>query len=173
MVSEGEFFARGYLLCMIIRGLYSSMEEDVRVRVKNLGVTNAGFRILWVLNLNKKMTMTELAHTTQLNISSIYRQLEKLKEKGFAIIQDCKNDARIKEIDLTEKGEQFIQDVIKTDGHSPSLRLIPLTEKIPKEDLDKFIKVGSFLCSELISQKYMDRAVTTANNLSQKVNSRS
>lgn len=90
---------------------------------------------------------------------------------GYITIEDGE-DARIKEIRITQTGRTFIQNLMIEDGASPKLRLLSILETIPKEDIDKFIEVGSILCSELVGEKYMEWTLKTTNILMEESHSR-
>lgn len=162
-----ELFAKGHLLFTLIRGLSFITEEDIRQCLKKYRISYPAFRVLWILYFDKNMTMTDLAYIAQANISNVYRQLIKLREEEFVIIENGA-DARIKEVSLTEKGRIFVYDILKVNSNATDLQLVSLLEKIPKEDLDKFIEVGSILSSELIGQKFTNWGIRTANYIMEK-----
>jgi DNA-binding MarR family transcriptional regulator len=164
MNSSKELFAKGHLILTFIRGLFLITEDDVRQNLKNYGITLTGFRTLWILFYDEKMNMTELAYISQTNISNIYRQLTKLKDQNFVVIENGK-DARIKEVSLTENGRKFVQDVLSKNVKVTNLQFISVIKRIPEDDLEKFIEIGSLLCSELVGQQFVDWAVKAANKI--------
>lgn len=157
MSSGRELFAKSCLVFTIVRGLNLIIEEDIRVRIKEYGVGFSSFRILWVLYFDKEMTMSDLSDISQTNISNVYRQLLKLKENDLVDIKNGE-DARIKEVSLTEKGQTLIHHFIEEKSTSPDFHVSSLLGTIPKEDMDKFIEVGSILSSELIGVKFINFA---------------
>jgi DNA-binding MarR family transcriptional regulator len=164
MNSSNELLAKGHLVCTFIRGIYLITESDVKENLKNYGVSFTGFRLLWILYFEKKLTMTDLAYISQTNISNIYRQLLKLSDQNLVVIVNGK-DARIKETSLSETGRKFISDILSVNIKITNLHLIHLLARIPKEDLDKFIEIASILSTELIGQRYTDWAIKTANKI--------
>ena len=108
--------------------------------------------------------MTELAYISQTNISNIYRQLTKLKDQNFVVIKNG-DDARIKEVSLTENGRKFVKDVLSKNIKVTDLQFISVIKRIPEYDLEKFIEVASILSSELIGQQFVDWAVKAANKI--------
>lgn len=166
MDSRKEIFAKGHLVLTLVRGLFLVAEDNVRQNVKNYGITHTAFRTLWILFFGEKMTMTELAYISQTNISNIYRQLIKLQEQNLVDI-DNGEDARIKEVTLTETGRKFVYDIISKNVETTNVQFISLLAKIPKEDLNKFIEVASILSTELIGQPFTDWATNSANKIIQ------
>jgi DNA-binding MarR family transcriptional regulator len=164
MNSSKEFFAKGHLILTFIRGLFLITEDDVRQNLKNYDITLPGFRTLWILFYDEKMNMTELAYISQTNISNIYRQLTKLKDQNFVVIENGE-DARIKEVSLTENGRKFVQDVLSKNVKVTNLQFISVIKRIPEDDLEKFIEVAAILSSELIGQQFVDWAVKAANKI--------
>jgi len=164
MDSSKELFAKGHLILTFIRGLFLITEDDVRQNLKNYDITLTGFRTLWILFFDEKMNMTELAYISQTNISNIYRQLTRLKDQNFVVIENGK-DARIKEVSLTENGRKFVQDVLSKNVKVTNLQFISVIKRIPEDDLAKFIEIGSLLSSELIGQQFVDWAVKAANKI--------
>ncbi len=163
---QEDLYARGHILTFIIRGLNAALEEDIRRRVDKTKISNAGFRILWLLQFNEKIIMSDLAYLIQLNISSISRQLIKLEKDLLVHIKGGK-DARKKEIFLTDKGREYIHQLIEQDGGAPKLRMIDATERISTEDLDKFIEVGSILCEQLLGEDYIEWGRASAQKIYQ------
>jgi|GEM_PF-6894995 len=152
-----------HMIYSIFRGLYTSIEDDVRDKVKDFDLTISGFRILWTLYMDCKMSMTRLSYITQLNVSSVYRQVEKLEERNYVRVVIDEQDARTKDVELTEIGRKTIEDII--DHFSATINVTPLLEKLPEKDLEHFVRVSMFLCEELIGQDYIKWVEKTAANI--------
>lgn len=148
-----------------IRGIFLAVEDNVRQNVKNYGISLTSFRTLWILYFDQKMSMTELAYISQTNISNIYRQLMKLRDQNFIVIDDKEEDARIKQIELTEIGQKFVEGILSKNIEESKLSFISILAKVPTEDLNTFIKVASEVTTELIGPKFTDWANTTANKI--------
>jgi DNA-binding MarR family transcriptional regulator len=164
MNTNKELFAKSHLVLSFIRGIFILTEDDVRKNLKKYGMTVTGFRTLWILYYEEKMNMTEHAYISQTNISNIYRQLTKLKDQNFVVIENG-DDARIKEVSLTENGRKFVQDVLSKNVKATNLQFISILKTIPEDDLEKFIEVASILSSELIGKRFTDWAVKAANKI--------
>lgn len=165
MNTNKELFAKGHLVLSFIRGLFLRTEDDVRHNLKNYDITLTGFRTLWILFYDDKMNMSELAYISQTNISNIYRQLIKLKDQNFVVIENGEDDARIKEVSLTEIGRKFVHDVLSKNVKVTDLQFISVLKRIPENDLEKFIDVAATLCSELIGPQFTHWAEKAANKI--------
>ncbi|ARK29784.1 MarR family winged helix-turn-helix transcriptional regulator [Halalkalibacter krulwichiae] len=148
-------FAKGYEVYALIRSLNFEIEADIRHQLEEHDITFPGFRILWILSFHSIMTMTDLAYLAQANISNVFRQLDKLKEGGLVKIVSG-IDARKKEVHLTKKGRLIVQTFIDKHSASSDLRIVELVEKIPKEDLNTFIEVASYMNKALVGEPYYE-----------------
>lgn len=157
MSASRELFAKSCLVFTIIRGLNLIIEDDIRMHLKSYGLGFSSFRILWILYFGKEMTMSDLSVISQTNISNVYRQLVKLQERHLVEIKSGE-DARIKEVTLTEKGQTIIQSFIDAKSASADFHVSSLLATIPKEDIEKFIEVGSILSSKLIGSRFTNFA---------------
>lgn len=63
--------------------------------------------ILFQLNLNKKMTMSELSKKINRNKSTATVLVRKLEKEGFITVLTDENDKRNKYISLSEKGKEY------------------------------------------------------------------
>ncbi|MFC0472153.1 MarR family winged helix-turn-helix transcriptional regulator [Halalkalibacter kiskunsagensis] len=162
MTQSKDLFAKSYLAFAFIRGLNFAIENDIKKQLDQ--VSFPSFRILWILYFDPNITMTELTYLAQTNISNVFRQLTKLKDEGFVYINNG-NDARTKELTLTEKGHKFVHNFIKENNAHPHLQITNLLERIPADDLGTFLKVASLLSSELIGKPFSDWATKSANDM--------
>jgi len=168
MKSSKEAFATAHLVFTLIRGIHSLAEEDVILTLKKYNIQYPSFRILWILFFEKKMTMTELSYLALTNISNVYRQLIKLRDKNLVTIDKGK-DARIKEISLTEEGRRITDEILQLNLEFTDLNFVDLLEKIPQKELDTFIKVASVISSELIGTNFTDWTIKTANIIKENI----
>ncbi|UCZ55069.1 MarR family transcriptional regulator [Bacillus shivajii] len=153
MSSQREKFATSYLIFGLIRGLNFEIENDIRQVLKNNELTFPGFRVLWILYFDPNISMKELTFLAQTNISNVFRQLMKLKEDELVIIEND-DDARIKKLSLTEEGKNIVQHFITINTTDSILQIMHVIDKIPKQDLQTFVEVSSFLSDELIGKKF-------------------
>ncbi|MFE8699939.1 MarR family winged helix-turn-helix transcriptional regulator [Cytobacillus sp. FJAT-54145] len=165
MKQERELYAKGHLVFTFIRGLHTVIEEDIKIRLKkDHGLLYPAFKILWILSFEDKMNMSEISEITLTNISNTYRQLVKLKDMDLVTI-GSNEDARIREIRLTDKGERLVQTILRDHSNRTDLNLLPFLSNIPKEDLDIFIEVLTDLSRSLLGDKYTSWALNTSEYL--------
>ncbi|MDZ5472860.1 hypothetical protein SM124_14095 [Bacillus sp. 31A1R] len=165
MKQEKELYSKGHLVFTFLRGLNTVIEEDIRIRLKNLyGLTYPTFKILWILSFDKKMTMSEIKEITLTNLSNTYRQLLKLSDLNIVTI-GIHEDARVREISLTEKGKELVDTILNEHSHSTNLHLFSILLKIPENDLKTYIEVSTYLSKELLGKRYTDWAIRTSDYL--------
>ncbi|WP_404332040.1 MarR family winged helix-turn-helix transcriptional regulator [Mesobacillus maritimus] len=164
MESNRELFAKSCFVFTMVRGLNLTIEEDIRLRLKDYEVGFSSFRILWILFFAEQMTMSDLSEISQTNISNVYRQLLKLKDNDLVDIKSGE-DARIKEVSLTNKGQTLVHHFIDEKSTFPDFQLSSILATVPREDIDKFIQVGSILSSKLIGGNF----INFAKNISQTI----
>jgi DNA-binding MarR family transcriptional regulator len=148
-----EQFANSYLVYGLIRGLNFVIENDLRSILKNRELTVPSFRILWILFFDSNIRMSELTFLAQTNISNVFRQLTKLEEAGLVSIKSG-DDARTRELSLTEDGRRIVQDFIDQNTRKSDLQIVHLIESIPKEDFTTFIRVASLLTNKLVGNQF-------------------
>ncbi|WP_026581407.1 MarR family winged helix-turn-helix transcriptional regulator [Bacillus sp. J33] len=158
-----EQFHKSYLAFAFMRGLNMAIENDIRKALKNYEISFPAFRILWILYFDSNnINMTDLTYLAQTNISNVFRQLTKLKDEGFVEVENG-NDARMKEISLTESGRKLVQDFIDENTTNSNLLIVESIEKISKEDFSKFIEVFALLSDELLGKQYSEFLEKSSN----------
>lgn len=90
--------------------IHSVISDFLTEKLKQRGfkdfVSSHG-NILFQLNLNKKMTMSELSKKINRNKSTTTVLVRKLEKEGFITVLADKNDKRNKYISLSEKGKEY------------------------------------------------------------------
>ncbi|RXI96656.1 MarR family transcriptional regulator [Anaerobacillus alkaliphilus] len=163
-VSSNELLSKSYLVYAMIRGLNFVIENDIKNQLNHEELTFPGFRNLWILYFHPNIRMTELTYLAQVNISNIFRQLTKLKEDGLVIMKNG-NDARTREVSLTKEGKKIVQNFIKEHANESRLQVVQTIKKISDDDLNAFIKVASFLSTELIGSQFYEFVVRSSNEI--------
>ena len=153
MRSSESKFNNSYLLYTFIRGINFEIEQDIRNTLKKSNFSFPSFRILWILYFQNDMTMSDLAHIAQTNISNIFRQLIKLKDEGFVLIENGA-DARMKNVKLTVSGKEMVNNFIQENQRHSELKIVETIEKISEEELKVALKVVALLSSELVGDKF-------------------
>lgn len=82
------------------------LTEELKQRGFKDFVSSHG-NILFQLNLNKKMTMSELSKKINRNKSTATVLVRKLEKEGFITVLTDENDKRNKYISLSEKGKEY------------------------------------------------------------------
>lgn len=153
MRSNKTLFSKSYLAYACIRGLNEAIETDIKNVIKVYDSNFPKFRLLWILYFEKSMNMSELTYLAQTNMSNVYRQLTKLKEEGLVNIRN-EEDARIKNLSLTEEGKKVIGDFIKQNCQTSELQIVRATEKISKEDFETFLNVAKTLTTDIVGENF-------------------
>lgn len=164
MQQSEETFSNSYFIYAFIRGLNFAIENDIRDQIKGTDLTAPAFRILWIVYFHSNIKMTELSFLAQTNISNVFRQLTKLKTKGFVEIENG-DDARTKKVTLTKEGREIIHTFISEHKNHSELQIVQSLEKIPIEDLTTFMKVATRLGADLIGQRFGDFVIHSTNDL--------
>jgi DNA-binding MarR family transcriptional regulator len=163
MKLSSEQFHNSYLAFAFIRGINLVIENDIRKSLKNYELSFPAFRILWILYFDSNhINMSDLSYLAQTNISNIFRQLTKLKDEGLVIIENG-NDARTKEVCLTEAGRKLVEEFIEENTTNSNLQIVESIAKISKEDFSKFIEVFILLSDELLGRQYSDFLTKSSN----------
>ncbi|WP_142247935.1 MarR family winged helix-turn-helix transcriptional regulator [Alkalihalobacterium alkalinitrilicum] len=155
MSSMGERFTTSYKAFACIRGLNAVIENDIIQFIKKYDLSFPSFRTLWILYFDTKLTMSDLTYLVQTNISNAFRQLTKLNEAGLVKIEAGKT-TRAKELTITEEGRVIVKEFIEEHVTNSNLQIVKILEKIPEEDLSKFMEVVTLLTTELLGQTYTD-----------------
>ena len=164
MNSNKNLFSESYLAYACIRGLNEAIETDIKNIIKVYDSNFPKFRQLWILYFEKSMNMSELTFLAQTNMSNVFRQLTKLKEEGLVTIHN-EEDARIKNLSLTEEGKNVIANFINENCQTSELKIVREAEKIPKDDFDTFLKVAKILTSQIVDDKFTKWVVKTAEKI--------
>jgi DNA-binding transcriptional regulator YhcF (GntR family) len=116
--------------------------------------------MLFVENPEKKFFLTDIANQTKVNLTTTFRILQKLSEKGF-IKTTALGKARFYQLEKNEKTHALSQ-FIKKDSSDPVQKFIdnisehPRVKKIildsKKNDSAKLIIIGDFLPQEKLNK---------------------
>lgn len=90
--------------------IHSTISDFLTEKLKLRGFKNFAAshgNILFQLNLNEKMTMSELSKKINRNKSTTTVLVRKLEKEGFTIIANDESDKRTKYVFLSEKGKEY------------------------------------------------------------------
>lgn len=163
MKPQHNHLADSYALYAIIRGLHCAIEMDISRNLKT-EVSFPGFKLLWLLYFNSKMSVKELTYLAQTNISNVFRQLVKLEKQGF-VRMESSGDLRTKHAFLTEEGQRVVQEFIEENNEKSPLQLVALIKKLPMDDYEKFMEVAAYLCNELVGEAFHNFVDSSAEKI--------
>ena len=150
-----------YIIVNMVRGLQFGIEENLRALANKLGTTYPGLRILWILQYEKQMTITRLSKMGLWDISTTQRIVTNLRKRELVEINKSKEDSRIRLVSLTQNGWNLIEsayDYALQMELNPDLvcALEKAMNKYGDDDFRKFIEIGIYMCTELISEDYVN-----------------
>ncbi|MCA0172906.1 MarR family transcriptional regulator [Bacillus sp. RAR_GA_16] len=91
-----------------MRAAFKVLDKEWQMAAKDLGITQAEQHILWIVYLEKSITLTKLAELSLLDISTVAQVLTRMSTKDL-IIQSKKNqDRRVTYVSLSPKGENTL-----------------------------------------------------------------
>lgn len=120
---------------------------NAKLADKNL-VSSHGF-ILYLLSVNKTMTMTEIAKATNRDKSTTTVLIRKLIDEGLVREDTSETDARSKIISLTAKGRSLNKLTSSISEDLLSVCYKGFTQKEKKQLLDLLLKMNSNVENEL------------------------
>lgn len=150
-----------HIIVNMVRGLQFGIEENLRVLANKLGTTYPGLRILWILQYEKEMTITRLSKMGLWDISTTQRIVTNLRKQDLVEINKSKEDNRIRLVSLNQNGWKLIESAY---DYSLQMQLNPdlvcalekAMNKYDDDDFSKFIEIGIYMCTELISEDYVN-----------------
>lgn len=100
-----------------------------------IGITD--WRILAMLAAEPSIPATRICEQIQLDKGAVSRALKVLETTGLVLSKSCKNDNRIRNWELNDKGYELYDEVIKI----AVMREESLISDIPADELETFLKV--------------------------------
>ncbi|RBW70633.1 MarR family winged helix-turn-helix transcriptional regulator [Bacillus taeanensis] len=95
-----------HYLLNYLRGINKVFEEDWQKAAKKIGLTQAEQHTLWIVYLEKEVTVTRIAEIGLWDVSTVMQVLKRLKEKELVETKKKSSDRRVSYVYLTEKGKQ-------------------------------------------------------------------
>ncbi|OLO36982.1 hypothetical protein BTR23_14655 [Alkalihalophilus pseudofirmus] len=155
MSSMGERFTMSYKAFACIRGINAVIENDIIQFIKKYDLSFPGFRTLWILYFDTKLTMSDLTYLAQTNISNAFRQLTKLDEAGLVKVEAGRT-SRTKELSITEEGRCIVKEFIDEHTTHSNLKIMEVLKHLPQEDITKFINILTLVTTELLDHPYSE-----------------
>jgi len=108
-----EYNENEMLNMRLVRAVYNGMKNMRRKeyeKIKDTGVTFAQFEVLVVVYHFQPMSVNAIIEKTLSTIGNISLVITNLVKDGFLVSSPDAKDKRSKQISLTEKGEEFMED---------------------------------------------------------------
>lgn len=125
-----RFGAEGFALTMheVNKAFKARMDE----RLKPLGLSNATRNVVCALSCAQApLSQRELADAISIEGPTLVRLLDRLEEMGWARREPVPGDRRVKHVQLTDKAEPFLDEVVET---AISIQR-EILDGIPEEDI--------------------------------------
>ncbi len=161
-MNDTEIKALLHMLLNLFRGLYKSIDDDLREAAAKCGLTTAQQHLLWVLYFNNGSTLTEISELGQWHVSTVMNMVERMEKSGLLYKVVDENDARVKRIFLTPQGETLRG---KTETMTDNYRLYKILAEIDEEDLKEEIKPLIRLVRRLAGDKFVNYVMESTNYL--------
>jgi len=91
------------------------------------GLTATQFAALTRLHEQGKCSQNQLGRLASMDVATIKGVVDRLRKKGYAIVEADPNDKRRSLISLTEQGRKLIEDMFPVAHHITAETLAPLT----------------------------------------------
>ncbi|MGY4690213.1 transcriptional regulator, SarA/Rot family [Salibacterium sp. K-3] len=91
----------------LFRGILKVMEEDWQKNANDLGITQAEQHILWIIYMEGRAAMSEVAAIGLWDLSTVMQIIKRLREKKLIKIEKNESDLRVSYVSLTEEGEEL------------------------------------------------------------------
>lgn len=121
-----------------IRGTMTQLKWASSERLLRLGVSMAQVHILYTVQRNGEMTMSQLAEVLNVSLSSATGLIDRIVERGFIERNRVPTDRRIVLVRVTAAGEQMLHEVDGVTetlvrsvlGHLPAAQLRGVSQAI-------------------------------------------
>lgn len=90
-----------------------TLKRSISKKVENTGVYRSQHRLLMILGKHPDCSQTELAERLEISPAAVAVSLKKLEKSGFISRQCQKNDNRVNQVVITEKGWEIIDQSVQ------------------------------------------------------------
>ncbi|WP_226658890.1 MarR family winged helix-turn-helix transcriptional regulator [Pseudalkalibacillus hwajinpoensis] len=91
-----------------MRAAFKVLDKEWQLAAKDLGITQAEQHILWIVYLEKSITLTKLAEFSLLDISTVAQVIARMTKKDLIIQSKMDQDRRITYVSLSPEGENIL-----------------------------------------------------------------
>lgn len=125
------------MLINLCRGLYKSIDDDLRQVAADFGLTPAQQHLLWVLYFNNGSTLTEISELGQWHVSTVMNMVERMEKMQLLYKVIDENDARVKRVFLTARGEELRK---RTEERVDSFRIYKMLLETSTDEFSEQVK---------------------------------
>ena len=90
-----------------------TLKRSIAKKVEKTGVYRSQHRLLMILGKHPDCSQTELAERLEISPAAVAVSLKKLEKSGFISRQCQKNDNRVNQVVITEKGWEIIDQSVQ------------------------------------------------------------
>ena len=90
-----------------------TLKRSIAKKVEKTGVYRSQHRLLMILGKHPDCSQTELADRLEISPAAVAVSLKKLEKSGFISRQCQKNDNRVNQVVITEKGWEIIDQSVQ------------------------------------------------------------
>lgn len=151
-MNQAEKIASLHMLINLFRGLYKSIDDDIRRVAARYGLTPAQQHLLWVLSFNNGSTLTEISKLGQWHVSTVMNMVERMEKMELLYKIVDENDARVKRIFLTARGEELRK---RTEDNVSSFRIAKMLAEMDMNEFSEEVKPLIQLVRRLEGDKFV------------------
>lgn len=133
-----------------------TLKRSIAKKVEKTGVYRSQHRLLMILGKHPDCSQTELAERLEISPAAVAVSLKKLEKSGFISRQCQKNDNRVNQVVITEKGWEIIDQSVQyfKEMDKAFLKDFSLEERRQLEAfLERMIKNGEDYYKALLKQE--------------------
>ncbi|MEQ8160238.1 MAG: MarR family transcriptional regulator [Smithellaceae bacterium] len=93
-----------------VRRIFQILHEQSKQVEKNTGLTSPQLWAIKIINENKSINLSELAHRIYLHPTTVVGIVDRLEKHDLVRRTRSRSDRRMISIELTEKGESLVKD---------------------------------------------------------------
>ena len=91
----------------------NSVSEFIRIQIPSYQLNVSEFMVLELLNSSKRVAINEIGQRVLLSSGSMTYVINQLEKKNYIVRIPCTSDKRKTYIELTDVGQQLIQDIFE------------------------------------------------------------
>ncbi|MBI0579160.1 MarR family transcriptional regulator [Neobacillus cucumis] len=97
---------------LVLMQTSKAIHERIKEEMTKNKLSITEFSVLEVLYQKGKQTIQQIGHCILISSGSMTYVIDKLEQKGLLKRNDCPNDRRVIHVTLTDKGNQFMEEIM-------------------------------------------------------------